>query len=662
MKRLLTKSRFKLAHECPTKLFYTGKPEYSNSNERDEFLKALAEGGIQVGELAKLYYPGGVELTERDYDKSHSLTQSHIEGDVPAIYEGAILHKNLYIRCDVIRRTGPKKFDLIEVKAKSYDPEEDATFWKSRPKVKGQRELYASWEPYLYDIAFQTHVARLAYPGYEITPYLLLANKKAKATCDGLNQLFLIRKDEAGRSTVVVREGTEPGDLGDRILIQVDVSEFVDYIIDESRNGAEDQSFSDYVESLAKLYELDHRYTPDPGSKCKKCEFSVERGEASVTARCGFTECWQEAFKVDADVLENPLVTELWRFLGADKALHSGIYLLKDLPASVINLKESQGGGLSSSERQLMQLEKVKTDDDTLYVDRPGLRHAISTWQYPLHFIDFETTTVAIPFYKGQRPYETVAFQFSHHQMESDGSYAHKNEFLFADPGKFPNFEFVRNLRDAVGTTGTIFRYSPHENTTLNQIRRQLVESSETDRKELIQFIDSVTREKTEDKKEILREGDRCMVDLFELLKKHYFDPRTYGSNSLKYVFPAILGRSEFLAKKYSKPIYGVVGGIPSKNFEDKVWIEPDSLGQVINPYRNLPPIIAGHTFEESERLFSNKEIREGGSASLAFARMQYEEMSETERAEIRSALLRYCELDTLAMVMMVEHWMNDLQ
>ena len=50
----LTKSRFKLAEECPTKLFYTGKKDYPDKKGEDPFLAALAEGGFQVGELAKL--------------------------------------------------------------------------------------------------------------------------------------------------------------------------------------------------------------------------------------------------------------------------------------------------------------------------------------------------------------------------------------------------------------------------------------------------------------------------------------------------------------------------------------------------------------------------------------------------------------------------------
>ena len=49
--------------------------------------------------------------------------------------------------------------------------------------------------------------------------------------------------------------------------------------------------------------------------------------------------------------------------------------------------------------------------------------------------------------------------------------------------------------------------------------------------------------------------------------------------------------------------------------------------------------------------------MRDGGAAMTAYAKLQYEEMSDYEREEIRSALLRYCELDTLAMVMIYEGW-----
>ena len=57
------------------------------------------------------------------------------------------------------------------------------------------------------------------------------------------------------------------------------------------------------------------------------------------------------------------------------------------------------------------------------------------------------------------------------------------------------------------------------------------------------------------------------MIDLWVLVKRYYYDPYTNGSNSIKKVLPAILNSSKFLKEKYSKPIYGAQGGIPSHNF-----------------------------------------------------------------------------------------------
>jgi hypothetical protein len=47
--------------------------------------------------------------------------------------------------------------------------------------------------------------------------------------------------------------------------------------------------------------------------------------------------------------------------------------------------------------------------------------------------------------------------------------------------------------------------------------------------------------------------------------------------------------------------------------------------------------------------------IKDGGAALTAFGKVQYTNMSEMERELIKNALLKYCELDTLAMVMIWE-------
>jgi len=45
----------------------------------------------------------------------------------------------------------------------------------------------------------------------------------------------------------------------------------------------------------------------------------------------------------------------------------------------------------------------------------------------------------------------------------------------------------------------------------------------------------------------------------------------------------------------------------------------------------------------------------------MAWAKVQFSDMSALERKKISEALLKYCELDTLAMVMIWEGWMEML-
>lgn len=42
-----------------------------------------------------------------------------------------------------------------------------------------------------------------------------------------------------------------------------------------------------------------------------------------------------------------------------------------------------------------------------------------------------------------------------------------------------------------------------------------------------------------------------------------------------------------------------------------------------------------------------------------AFARMQFAEMPDDQRNSIINALKKYCELDTLAMVIIYDYWRN---
>ncbi len=117
----LSKSRFKIALECPRKLVYdTDKMRYVNTKNSDDLLKSLAEGGHEVGALAKLMYPGGIEITASAIDEQVRETVRLLEQAEITLFEPTFRHGNLVVRVDVLVKRGAE-IKLIEVKAEGFD-------------------------------------------------------------------------------------------------------------------------------------------------------------------------------------------------------------------------------------------------------------------------------------------------------------------------------------------------------------------------------------------------------------------------------------------------------------------------------------------------------------------------------------------------------------
>ena len=157
VERYLTKSRFKLALECPTRLYYAGRADTFDNAAENAFLAALTEGGYQVGALACAMFPEGVEVDDIGHAAQLERTRVLLQQDNVTIFEPALEAQGLFVRVDILRKRG-HHVDLIEVKAKSYDPAKDGNFRNAKGQLMGE------WLPYLQDIAFQAHVAMLAFP------------------------------------------------------------------------------------------------------------------------------------------------------------------------------------------------------------------------------------------------------------------------------------------------------------------------------------------------------------------------------------------------------------------------------------------------------------------------------------------------------------------
>ena len=690
--KLFTKSAFKIALECPNKLFYYRNPgKYANADAEDEFLQALAEGGFQVGELAKIYceVPPENDIKELDYDTSLQRTQKLMQQERVNIAEAAFRHGNMFVRVDVLKRDG-NVIDLIEVKAKSWNPEEDS-FYGKRPAGSVKTDI----RPYVYDVAFQkyvvTHALHELYPERQFTvcARLMMADKSKKTDINGMNQLFKI-KEENHRTCV--ETATNACDLlaqsSVRVLTAFDVDELCDRIIagKTTEQGKDDfmlnMKFQDFVPLMAEYY-CDNKPYPHImlGSKCFKCQFHSDGSTPGLND--GYKECWinEKTAKFNDSDFDEPLVKDLWgQHIKRDEWIKAGIYKMKDITEEQLarHADSKSGPGLDHCERKWLQIAMMTNDQEVLsdyasdihegvYLDIDGLKAEMAKWKFPLHMIDFETTAVALPYYEGMRPYEQVAFQFSHHIIEKGGeggySIRHEGQYLNQDVTKFPNFDFVRALREQLShDEGTIFRYAPHENSILRAIYKQLEESHEMDKQTLMDFIDSITHLKDKKTHKLLHQGPRDMVDLWDVVKRYFYEPKEMrGSNSIKVVLPAVLNASQFLKNKYSKPIYGKVIASCNIPASDPIaWIEIDATGHVENPYHLLPPVkdLIGIDIIDDELLESMGEdmtIANGGAALTAYNKLMFCDGNMTDA--LREALLRYCELDTMAMVFIWEYF-----
>lgn len=642
--RYLTKSRFKLALSCPTKLFYTNKTEYENTSKTDTFLEALAQGGFQVEELARMEYPEGVAILGRDwdYDILVARTNELLKQENVVIFEPAFLVNGLFIRVDILVKQG-NAIELIEVKSKSVDSTLHQSFITKRGGL--------TWLEYLYDVAFQKYVVQKSHPAWKITPYLNLVDKSKLTSVDGLNQKFKIVQNSEMRTGILKAEGLTKKDIGNSILCLINVSQEIQLIFNENP-AFNSESFEDSIINFKEHYTNDIKIHTPIGKQCDGCEFhsySIDRNLKS-----GFHECWMSQLSISKTRVDAPKVYEVWNFRGSKKLMDEGVYFMDEIQEYQIDI-EPEAGIISNSERRWLQIEKTKQNSSELFIELNGLKNEMAKWIYPLNFIDFETTAVAIPFTAGRHPYEQLAFQFSHHIFFEDGRIEHFKEYLDTTVGYFPNFDFIRALKKTLSINeGSIFRYHNHENTILNKIHEQLLASSESDKEELINFIENISHNTDSSSKKWC--GDRDMIDLYQVIKNYYFNPAMNGSLSIKAVLPAILNTSHFIKKKYQNDIGSI--NITSKNFPpDYVFLHLEN-GKAISPYAALPPVYEDWTQDQLENALTGVGIiSDGGAALTAYAKLQFEDVSVEERGVLENALLRYCELDTLAMVMIFEHF-----
>src|SRR5205823_6765607 len=155
----LSKSDFKVARTCATKLYYK-KLGYPSIRDDDQYLQFLADGGYMVEAIARLCHPGGTEIgfeggPEPSAKQTLSILNAH---ETVTLFEATLIWENRLARVDILEKSG-NRIKLIEVKAKSVDTSTGENPFRG---VKGN--ISSNWQPYLEDVVFQYSVLRNLFP------------------------------------------------------------------------------------------------------------------------------------------------------------------------------------------------------------------------------------------------------------------------------------------------------------------------------------------------------------------------------------------------------------------------------------------------------------------------------------------------------------------
>lgn len=135
-------------------------------------------------------------------------------------------------------------------------------------------------------------------------------------------------------------------------------------------------------------------------------------------------------------------------FLKHDKRrdlLAKGIIDIRDVPDD-----------LRLSDKQKLQISVARSGEP--WIERDKIAERMCEWEYPMHFLDYETFAYAIPQFDGMKPFQQMVFQYSLHTIDRPGAPPRHSEYLSHGNDNPPRV-VAEHLRDAIVPSGigTVF-------------------------------------------------------------------------------------------------------------------------------------------------------------------------------------------------------------
>jgi len=260
---------------------------------------------------------------------------------------------------------------------------------------------------------------------------------------------------------------------------EVDISEEIKPLIKETHKK---------IESLKKLLTKSEAPDIDIGPHCDEpyeCPFK--------------SHCWKHIPK--DSIFEIPSIgKKAWEYY------NEGIVEISD-------------ARLIPSKSQENRVKAVRSG--TRFVDKESIKEGLSSWKWPLYYLDFETIGYAIPFHEGTHPYEQIPFQFSCLVQQVPYGQLIETYYLHDEPTD-PRPGLISKLLQSLQGTGSIVAY----NMGFEK-----------------KCIEGLAKFNSKQSKDLYALTER-LVDPLPIFRSSVYDKGFAGSFSLKKVVPTILGNN----------------------------------------------------------------------------------------------------------------------
>lgn len=117
---VLSKTKIKAGFNC-SKALYLDIFQSDQKSHLSPFEQRILQHGITVGEAARNQFPEGILVDELSTNRAIEKTNELIAQGVEVLFEPAFQFENVLIRADVLKKNKDGSWDIIEVKATSYN-------------------------------------------------------------------------------------------------------------------------------------------------------------------------------------------------------------------------------------------------------------------------------------------------------------------------------------------------------------------------------------------------------------------------------------------------------------------------------------------------------------------------------------------------------------